>query len=425
MTFFKVQKWSVAGALALLPLAMVVASPGGASTHSAKAHPASQDESNGQMPWLHQVANVTFPSPFVATTSYDIGFADPNSQTYYLADRTNAGVDAVNTNTDTFGGVIGAGQFVGATPTVTAAQTKACGTSVAGPNGVLSLTVGGVNQVWASDGVTASSPVSTVKVFTLSSGTAGTLAATIPTGVSTFGTSGTCRADEMAYDPRDRLFIVANPADSPPYVSLITVNANPNKDAVVAQIKFPTATGGIEQSVFDPQTDLFYVNIPGVELAVINPNTLALATTYAQPNCTSSGLTLDPRTQQLLVSCSINPLGSMLMDARNGNVTARFPQISGADEIWYDPGTDAYYLGANRMTSDGNTDGYPTPAIGVISGGGRGRGNGASWLENVPTGATTTNTHSVAVDPNNGQVLVPVAGYGITVMEWTPPLGGN
>ncbi|HVB05210.1 MAG TPA: hypothetical protein VNF07_03045 [Acidimicrobiales bacterium] len=41
----------------------------------------------------------------------------------------------MSTTSDAFGGVVGAGAFVGATPTVTAAQKAACGSSVAGPNG--------------------------------------------------------------------------------------------------------------------------------------------------------------------------------------------------------------------------------------------------------------------------------------------------
>ena len=122
----------------------------------------------------------------------------------------------------------------------------------------------------------------------------------------------------------------------------------------------------------------------------------------------------------------------MLMSARNGNVLTRFPQVSGLDEDWYDPGTNAFYLGANHMTSDGNTDGLPTPVIGVISAGGGRSGRGwfdardsaAKWVENFPTGATTNNTHSVAADPSNGQVFVPVAGYGIMILANTSSATG-
>jgi hypothetical protein len=409
------KRWLFKGAGSVLAVGLVV-STGAIAAGARVGSQAKQPRPLSSVaPYIHQVTNINFPAPYLPTASFDIGFVDSTTHTYYLADRTNAGVDAVNTATDTFGGVIGAGQFVGPSPTVTAAQKTACGTSTAGPNGVLSLTVSGSNQVWAADGVSATAPVSNVKVYTMSSGTAGALAATIPTGNSTFGTSGVCRADEMAYDPTDNLVIVANDVDSPPYLSLISVSATPSQDAVVAQIKFPNATGGIEQSAYDAATGMFYSNIPGVELAVIDPKTKAIAATYSEPNCVSSGLTLDPTTQQLLVSCGINPLGSMLMSAKTGAVLARFPQISGADEIWYDSGSNNFYLGANRMTSNGSTTGFATPAIGVISAGGTKTQTRAAWVENVPAGATTANNHSVAADPTNHQIFVPIASYGIAV----------
>jgi len=376
---------------------------------------------------------VAYPAPYTVTASFDISFVDPTTHAYYLADRTNAGVAMVNTTTDAFAGVLGAGDFAGASPTVTAAQTKACGTGEAGPNGVLALNIDGVDQVWAGDGVTAAAPVSSVKVFTMTSGTSGTLAATIATGDATFGTTGTCRADEMAYDPVDHIFAVANDDDTPPYITLISVNANLTSDHVIGQLKFANATAGIEQTVYDAQTGKFYSNIPGVELAAINPTTASVVATYAQPNCTSAGLALDPSNQTLMVGCAINADGSMLMSVRTGAVLARFPQVSGEDENWYDPGTNAFYLGANHMTSNGNTNGVATPVIGVISAGGNhgqrpfrtfGQDDVATWIENFATGATTNNTHSVAADPTNGQIFVPVAGSGIMVLADTPSSTG-
>ena len=61
---------------------------------------------------------------------------------------------------------------------------------------------GGVRQLWAGNGVDAASPVSTVKVFDLAGPGSGTLAATVSTG-------GSCRADELAYDPAE----LTDPAD--------------------------------------------------------------------------------------------------------------------------------------------------------------------------------------------------------------------
>jgi radical SAM protein with 4Fe4S-binding SPASM domain len=116
------------------------------------------------------VATVKFPAPYLNPKSFDISWLDPKTQTYYLSDRTNNGVDAINAATDTFEGVIGAGDFSGAGTSASSTQKATCGPfGVGGPNGSLVLNVGGETQLWAGDGVTASSPVSSVKVFDLSS----------------------------------------------------------------------------------------------------------------------------------------------------------------------------------------------------------------------------------------------------------------
>jgi hypothetical protein len=440
-------------------------------------------------PYLHHITTITFPAPYKNPASFDIGWVDPTTQAYYLADRTNAGVDAIDGSTDTFGSVIGAGTFTG------------------GPNGVLSLTVGGVNQLWAGNGVTATTP-SNVKVFTLTTPTSGTLAATISTAVASNGTSGNHRADEMAYSPEHQLFLVANDLDTPvPYVSLISVQPDPTADAVVGQIKFPEAVNGIEQPVWDASTDRFYINIPGVEVAVIDPNTMKVATTYPTPGCSASGLALDDKSQQLLLSCGLNPNGVEFMDAGTGQITANFPQVSGADEVWFDPGTRNFYLAASSMSSSGQPvptvtttgagtawtlretnatggaftltvgttttaalpwnasasavqsalaaivtgttvsgstlpgaftvtfgaaqttftangadltpPGYATPVLGAIGAGQAASGVQIQWLANVPT---TAGSHSVAANPVNGQVYVPLQpALGIGVFAWTTP----
>lgn len=391
---------------------------------------------------LRQVGDVVFPAPYANPTSFDISWVDPATQTYYLADRTNDGIDAINAANDTFGSVIGAGDFTGSntgTNVATAAQIAACGShGTGGPNGDLTLSVSGVDQLVGGNGVSGAAPVSNVKVFTLSTPTSGTLAATIPTAVAANGTTGTCRADEMAYDPADQLLLVANDLDSPPYLSFISMNANPSLDTIVGQIKFPNATGGIEQEVYDPETHLFYVNIPGVEVAAIDPKSMAVSATYPTTNCTASGLALDEQTQDMLLSCSVNPNGVQFMDARNGRIVADVPEVSGADEVWFDPGTNHYYLAASGMTSTASplsttpgSFGYVTPVLGAIAAGesaeSRGRGplgssiHGPSdirWVENVPE-PTTQGSHSVAADPVNGQVLFPLSGAGIAVFAWT------
>jgi hypothetical protein len=401
--------WKVVSALAgVLAVGSVMAT---SATASLRPHHTSA--TTYSTPFFHQIAAIAYPAPFVTTASDDISWVDSTLHGYYLADRTNGGIDMVNTMTDTFGGVLGGFAQSGSQ---TAAQKTACGTAIVGPNGVTSLTIHGVTQVWGGDGVTTANPVSSVKVFTMSSATTGTLSASINTGVPALGTTGTCRADEIAADPVDDMVIAANNADAPPYVSLISASTTPSQDAVVGQLKFPTATG-IEQPLYDAKTKNFYVNVDNVGLVVINPKTKAVVHTWAEPDCTSTGLVLNPTTQQLLVACGLNPKGSLLMNALNGKVVTRFPQISGTDEEWYDPGMNLYFSASAKMTSNGNLNGgFVTPQIGVISGGGTTKDPTAHWIGAIMTGATA-NMKGVAVDAVNHEVFSPALGIGIIVFK--------
>ena len=217
----------------------------------------------------------------------------------------------------------------------------------------------------------------------------------------------------MAYSPEHRLFLVANDVDSPPYVSLISVHAEPKADEIVGQIKFPAATGGIEQTVWDSRTDRFYINIPGVEVAVVDPNTLSVSATYPTPGCTATGLALDPKSQQLLLSCGVNPNGVEFMDTRTGQITANFPQVSGADKVWFDPGSRNFYLAASGMTSSGN----PVPTATVT-------GSGTAWTlrETNSTGGTftlTVGTKTTAALPFNASAGVVQTALGLIVPSTT------
>lgn len=414
--------------------AVVVLAGGAASTAqgaglrgAARGEPAQAALPGDGPATFKQVGTVTYPSPLKAPASFDISWVDQRTQTYYLADRSNNGIDAVNAASDAFESVIGAGDFSGTGATATAAQQAACGTTAtAGPDGLLSLDVGGVRQLWAGDGVNAASPVSTVKVFDLTDPGHGTLAGTISTG-------GQCRADELAYDPVDHIVIMANDADSPPFVSFISVHPDPAQDKVIGTIKFPDAIDGIEQSGWDPANDMFYVNIPQVpasdgtwqgQVAVVSPRTMSVAGSFAVPGCSPGGMAIDTATQDILLGCSgdtaggvtypPNPAVSVIMSARTGHIVRTFGQVGGSDEVWLDPAAGTYYLAASNMTSNGEHSGYPTPVLGAIN---AGYGAGSRWLGNFPTAASA---HSVAADSANGHVFVPIPGYGIAVFSTMP-----
>jgi hypothetical protein len=308
---------------------------------------------------------------------FDISWVDQQSERYYLAEAGNASVDVFDAENDLYLGRIGG--FHGA-----AALNDPCGRiDGQGPSGVLTTPN---NNLWASDAH------GTVKVFDLTN-------AQPPfnlTPVATISTGAQCRADEMAFDPKDHLGIVGNPAETPPFGTLIS--SDPPYE-VVGQIPFPGA-GGVEQSVWDSEVHggRFLVNVPGTGnsgmVAVIDPKAVAVETTYATQGCAGSGLTLGPF-QHLLVGCSSGPL--LILNALNGHVLNTITQISGADEVWYNSGDGRFYAASNTA---------PNPVVGVID------AERDMFLQTSPSGASA---HSVAAFRETNHVFVPIGIPSATI----------
>jgi len=307
--------------------------------------------------------------PPPATAGFDISFVKNDIHAYILADRSNPStgggqVDLFDAAARTFTGGIGSGGFVG-----TFSGTPPCGhpRGCNGPNGVL---IDSSNRVWAADGPakdcstaacqcspTDTDPTSMVKAYTY----------TLPpnftsTRVACLHTGGMFRADEMAFDPRDDLLLVANDFDG--FLSLIKTSGTP---AIVDQFFYAdndvgkpasarglaTAGGGIEQPVWNPQQGFFYLAIPQndagttvgrVDVFNPKPGKLVFLRSIDVPHCDGgpSGLAINAD-RELLGACGN---GAALIDANSGRVSiiGSATTTGGADEIWFDPGSNAWYL---------------------------------------------------------------------------------
>ncbi|HEV8469903.1 MAG TPA: cytochrome C nitrite reductase, partial [Candidatus Limnocylindria bacterium] len=246
----------------------------------------------------HQIALITVPgSPLM---SFDISFVERSSQTYYLADRSNKGVDIVDASSNQFETrVTGFVGFTGSNDT-------------SGPNGI--VVVHDRDELWAGDGD------SSVKVIDLGTDSI----------VDSISTGGTARADEIAYDQKDKLILVSNDADAPPFATFIDTQTR----TIVGKIPLADATNGVEQPVWDPATHFFYMSIPQIGadpfsggVAVIDPRTRSLVRTFPVKNCQPAGLALGPK-QHLLLGCSADaiaagaPAQTQVMDARTGSIVA-------------------------------------------------------------------------------------------------------
>ncbi len=384
---------------------------------------ADEDRRNGGA--VRLLKTIPIPGTLTNTTngklySFDISFVDQSTQTYYLADRSNAVVDVVNAKTGTFvkqisGGFKGVAVVGGA---VTNGQS--------GPNGV----VAAFPWLFVTD---AASRVVSIDLRTDA----------VVSSVSTGGADN-FRADELAYDPKDGLLLVINPNDTPPFGTLIKVNKATGHLTVATPITLDAAHGvdardGAEQPVWDPGTGKFFLSIPQIGpnekdggVVRINPTTGVVETTYPVEFCGPAGLTRGPR-HELLIGCNKvfdtannvwNPAGTVtaapkdvILDVKTGGTTD-VRGVGAGDEVWFNSGDGNYYA-----TGSGSPL-RPTPAsaaqgatpLGVIDAEDRNLIQLVPTF-NVPAVGTGNNStqhpagtaHSVAANAKNNHVFVPLA----------------
>jgi hypothetical protein len=352
--------------------------------------------------------------------SFDISFVDPSTQTYYLADRSNAVVDVVDAQTGTLVRQI-AGDFTGAAVVNGVVQGGR-----SGPNGV----VAAFPWLFVTD---APSRVVSINLET----------DTVVSSVSTGGADN-LRADELAYDPQDGLLLVINANDTPPFGTLIAVDQATGHLTIGTQIALPFATNGAEQPVWNPGTGKFYLSIPEINGNQTNLHgaVLRISTSgeveaqYAIDFCGPAGLTLGPR-HELLVGCNTvfdtagnvwNPPGTVtaapkdvILDVQTGRTTAVLG-VGAGDEVWFNAGDGHYYAtgSGSPLRPTPTTAAQGASVLGVID------AEAQHLLQlvptfNVPAVGTGNNStehpagaaHSVAANAENNHVFVPLAANNV------------
>jgi DNA-binding beta-propeller fold protein YncE len=314
---------------------------------------------------LKQIGTIKMPG--ATLESFDIGWVDQATNRYYLADRSNKSVDVIDAKTDKY--LTRITGFVGDGPKG----------NVSGPNGVVVIN----NEVWAGDGD------STVKVIDLKAGKI----------VDTIKTGGKKRADEIAWDPKDGVFIVANDADEPPFVTLISTKPG---HKILAKIDFPQATDGIEQSAYNPVDGMFYVDIPQIDkqdakggLAMIDPKTAKFVKMLPVDNCIPHGLAKGPGSL-MYIGCNAGTkkdklAGEMaVFDTKAGKVVATIPGAGGSDEAIANEKAGQWYAAVSNDRTGS--------ALAVMD---------IKTNKVVQKFPTSTGAHSVAVSQSNNHVFVP------------------
>ena len=321
-------------------------------------------------------------------TAFDISYTDPVTGTYYFADRTSATVDIINPTTFTLIGQ--ATGFVGFTGH----------NDTSGPDGVVVVHNGSSATLYAGDGN------STLRSFDVSNPAAPIAGGTLNTG------GGSFRLDEMAYSPSNGGYLLAaNNANSPAYASLISTHPNPLAPSLVTSpITVPTQTdpgGGLEQSVWDPHTGSWFVSVPsfngtdagGVQQYSLTgtPGQVYNFSAMGISACGSSGLGVGAN-GNLMVGCSnggpvvLNPTGT-------GSIVAQLPQSHGADELWYDPTSNRFFVTGANAAGDRVIDVFDGTTYALLQ-----------EIDLTAMGFGLGNAHSVAVDALTGEIFVPIPG---------------
>jgi hypothetical protein len=166
----------------------------------------------------------------------------------------------------------------------------------------------------------------------------------------------------------------------PPLHAFLMTNGNTTSDITVGSV-----------DVIDP---LHKVTVGGVTKYVP-----AVVNSYPIYNCMPTGLNLGPGTD-VLVGCADHDgrafaPSTVIINGSTGQVLTTINNVGFVDETWYNPGDNNYYLAARDMPTG--------PVLGVINAGTR------QWLQNVPTNG---NAHSVAADPINNHIFVPLPSGG-------------
>lgn len=379
--------------------------------------------------------------------SFDISWIDSNAGVYLLADRShgNAAATPDPQTGHTSGDLLEIDISTHAvTPLLPPANDPMAGVrcdananfggstavgrnEITGPNGVFTVNS---TEAWAGDGPsefalagqtdTAADYVndpcdSSVRVFNLKTSQQ----------TDHINLGGCFRTDEGAFDPVDQLALFANPSEQPlsgnhnasglnrsPFISIISTDpVKPGQHhKIVKQINYDghngtvAANGGIEQSVYVPDTGMFYIAIPGDVahpndgwISVVDPgqhgsHDIKVVQNISTPGCNPHGLALGIDAE-LFLGCNSGP--ERVMDARTGEILQVVSQTrGGCDEVYFNAG-DNHFVGACATSTAGlfGMDQVDAQPIGFDQ-----------------TISTAPGAHSIAADRTSATDWVPAFG---------------
>ena len=255
----------------------------------------------------------------------------------------------------------------------------------------------------------------------------------------------------MALTTDGKLRLAANNAEDPPFATLFTANGDASTSNVSIIIKIsvdptiiPAGSGlSLEQPAWEPKTARFHTSIPVIAdnpsgcnygqlggpitchggLLVTDPlHPVAVEGAFDPTTntgvvplnaCSPNGATVGPH-QNLLLGCTPanNPSDTttLVINAKTKNY-ANIGNITGSDEVWFNPGDKRYYTGSSGMPNTADSPLGSGAVLGVIDG-------TSVLIETIPQ---SSGSHSVAADCKRNRIFVPQ----VFTSTAPPPAGLN
>ena len=344
---------------------------------------------------LQYLQNISIPgwraTGAAGNANVDLMGYNPVTRMMYLADRTNNGIDVIDTRTNVVVGLI-------KMPPSSPPKTPAVGPNAA-------FVAINLQQLIVTDGQ------QTVYVWDLRAPQAQPDVYTFPTSLGT-------DTDGLAYDTINQTVYIVT--DNPPEY-LIGINLAYKK--VVSQTPLPISSDLI---AFNPIDGKIYIAAEDADPAPPNTNAMAGVWVYdpasgnpgvvnlvtkVGPPCPGHGIDIDPISNIAVVGCAFGTVnGDVAVDLNSGKLLTTFTDVGGTDAVVFNPNNRRFYAaaGLNSATTSGCPQGTKgpfgqlTPILGVIDENG---GNPAAHV------ACTGGGHIAGVDPITNYVYVPVSQY--------------
>lgn len=189
------------------------------------------------------------------------------------------------------------------------------------------------------------------------------------------------RPNGLAYDPRRKQLLAANVGDPAQPNSLTLSIVKVGQGILIADLPAPGLT---RWSVFDPLSDVFYVNIadPPLIIAVESDDPTRIARQFKIPAEGPHGLDLDAETRRLFCACDAARL--IVLDADSGKVHKEIELAGAPDVIFFNKALDHLHV---AIGNPGVMDVIDT-----------------STLERIESVPTEVGAHTIAFDEARNKV---------------------